>query len=324
MIQRTLLACCLMILGSVPSFANSDSSRVADLLKIVSENRMDSALAYANLSKAHDIAVSSKNRRLLGDVYLSSGIMHYIETEFDSCEFYWKKASQIFADTKDTLNWGKAERLVGVAFDLQGRLDSSLVHLQLAMMLNKSINYKKGIGEVYTSLGIIQQKLDRFEAAADTYREALQLAMDEGNEKALGPIYNNLGSLYQNMGELDSGMKYLKLALSMQDQVENQLGMAKILHNIGTIELEKKKYKSAKDYYFSSIALTGGASSYESLQGIVSIGNCYLQLGEYDSARTILLLARQVNEIKQAGRSYKSIYNYLWQVEEKQGNYEKA
>jgi|GEM_PF-2406062 len=324
MTQRTFLLLALFFLCLAKVQANTDSSRVEDLLKIVNENRQDSTLALTNLYKAYDIAKSSKNHSLLGRVFIVKGVLHYTHSEFDSCEIYWKQASRLFSLANDSINWGQAERLVGVSFDLQGVLDSSLSHLLIALDIHKKTGNKKGIGEVYISLGIIQQKMERFDAAIETNGLALQLAFEEGNEGVIGPIYNNIGSLYQNMGEVDSGFKYLLLALSMQDKINNPSGKAKILHNIGTIELVRKKYKSAKDYYFTSIALTGGPADPESLQGTISIGNCYLKLGQLDSAKSILMIAIQVTDIKQGARDYKSIYDYLSQIEEKEGNYEKA
>lgn len=125
MTLRTLPVFFLLFFGFNPLFANTDSSRVANLIKIINENRSDSALTYSSIERALEIAYASEENRLVADVHIVKGILFYLRSECDSGAYYWDDASSICQEEKDTLLWAKAERLVGVA--LIYKVDSIVV-----------------------------------------------------------------------------------------------------------------------------------------------------------------------------------------------------
>ena len=125
MTLRTLPVFFLLFFGFNPLFANTDSCRVANLIKIINENRSDSALTYSSLERALEIAYASEENRLVAHVHIVKGIFFYLRSEFDSGAYYWDDASSICQEEKDTLLWVNAERLVGVA--LIHKVDSIVV-----------------------------------------------------------------------------------------------------------------------------------------------------------------------------------------------------
>ncbi|MHB1278216.1 MAG: ATP-binding protein [Bacteroidia bacterium] len=306
-------------------YTNQDSVRVHDLLRVVDMNRNDSALAYGNNAKAMAIAKASGQEILVADAMTSLGTLYYAYGNYDSNIVYWEAARDIYQKAGDTINWAKTERLIGVHLDIHGEIQKSLEKFMLCRDLYKAANFRKGLGESYISISIMQQRLERHAQALESSRLALDIAISEKNEKMLGSIYNNMGSQFNSLHEYDSAEKYFKLALYEQDKNKNTSGLAMTYHNLGTLELSRNNYRKALVHYQKSVALKEmSPESDDALSSALSISLCYIHLNILDSAETILqevlVLSKKNENLMRTIEAYK----FLADLEEKKGDYKKS
>lgn len=325
MTLRPLILLNLFLLIPLFGYSNQDSVRVHDLLKVVENNRADSALAYGNNAKAMAIARASGDEILLADAMTSLGILYYAYGNYDSNIVYWVAARDIYQKAGDTINWAKTERLIGVHLDIHGEIQKSLEKFMLCRDLYKAVNHRKGLGESYVSISIMQQRLDRYSQALESGRLALDIALNEKNDKILGSIYNNMGSNFNELNMYDSAEKYFDLAIMEQSKSGNVFGLAMTFHNLGTFELKRKNYRKALNHYQKSVELKEmNPESDDALSSALSISLCYIHLNKLDSANTMLLKTLELSlKNDNLMRSIES-YKFLADLEEKKGNYQKS
>ena len=325
MTLRHLFVFPIFLLIPLIGYANQDSARVHDLLKVVEMNRSDSALAYGNNAKAMAIARASGQPILLADAMCSLGILYYAYGNYDSNIVYWVAARDVYKQQKDTINWAKTERLIGVHLDLHGEIQKSLEKFMLCRDLYKAVNYRKGLGESYVSISIMQQRLERFDQALESNHLALEIAISETNEKMKGSIYNNMGSLFNNLRQYDSAEKYLALALGQQEKYENVAGLAMTYHNLGSLERSRKNYEKALRHYQKSVELKEmNPESDDALSSNLSLAICYIHLNKLDSAETLLVNVLEVAKKTENLMRTIEAFRYLSELNEKQGNIKMA
>ncbi|MDX5468902.1 MAG: tetratricopeptide repeat protein, partial [Bacteroidota bacterium] len=305
---------------SCPLFAQNESNQVQKLLDSVNENRTDTAQAFRLLKEAFDLAEKSKDPILIGDCHQIKGILFYAHGIHTSSRVEWEMARDIYQNEGDTVKWAKTERLLGIHYDATGVWEKSLEFFLKSRSLYAAVGNKKGLGEVLLSIAIIQQRLGKANEAMENHREALQIAIDQGNTAVVGPIYNNMGSLFKDLNQFDSSEKYLLLAVELQKQANNLHGLGQTLHNLGSLERARGNFEKALSYYKQSAGLKIGVD----VTYFLTVGDCFNQLGQLDSARYYLYQALEISQEGGLVQRISESYQFLCETEEKAGNYKKA
>lgn len=237
-------------LQKVIKSTGNDSVKVMSLQALFGINQQEYELEACkkNAEEAIAIAEKSKLKSLLGVSNLMAGIYH-----------------------KETEDYPKAQN-----------------HLSIALLNLHPLNNKKLLGDAFSYMGFIQERMGMFKRAIDYHRSALKIraeiaekmtavsfmriagcfselglndsayfcfykamaiAQKYDSQKTLSGVYNNLGMAYDKVNQLDSALSYYIKGLAILSQFSDSIGMAGSLINIGSVYSNQKKYEKAIEYY---------------------------------------------------------------------------
>ncbi|MDR0981698.1 MAG: amino acid ABC transporter permease [Culturomica sp.] len=150
---------------------------------------------------------------------------------------------------------------------------------------------KNHLPEAYYYAGRMYMDLENAPGALDHFYKALEIAPDNDPYSLKSYIYSQIGTLflYQYLYDeaLDAFKKeYTILNRGNESNLEDSIGMVYALRDIGSVYKDIKKLDSSLYYYKSAYDLGKKLNRLDLTNMIQSqIGNIYIKLGEYDSAK---------------------------------------
>ena len=130
--------------------------------------------------------------------------------------------------------------------------DSSLSYANRAMTLASELNYYRGVGNSYNSLGIVAYSQSRYSEALEHYQQFLnvmkEIADSTGTHKAL----NNIGLVQKNMGEYPNALAHFQKSLFIQKRLGSIEDIGKTLNNMGPYSSGARKLCRRSEYVYAS------------------------------------------------------------------------
>jgi len=237
----------------------------------------------------------------------------------------------ILSTAKD--DTAKVLLLADLSFDYQVfQVDTSIRYSQRAISLARQLNYKKGEAAALYSYGYALWISGNYDKAIEMALKALNLYRDLQNVKMIASSYIQLAVFYNDIGDYRQALKYGLLSKKTFDSYEiiptqsltiasiylltNQIDSASfymketadlqkqykvesgIVQNcLGDIEIKKKNYKEALDYYWSGVPIAIKEENYLDLGYLYnSIAKLYYETENIDSS---IYYAKEVLNISQ-------------------------
>jgi tetratricopeptide (TPR) repeat protein len=161
-----------------------------------------------------------------------------------------------------------------------------------ALDIAQKIDYKKGIAESWRVMGVGYYYLNEPKKAIDAYLTALDEFQQIQDLRGEGSVYNNIGNLYRD-NDYDSALDFFQKALVIAQKLSAKDLIARIYLNIGTVNLSKKSYYQALNYYEKSAQFFGELK--DSVNLVLCLQNkgvIYYYIDQFDKAEELLLEAR--------------------------------
>ncbi|KAH8810138.1 hypothetical protein DL96DRAFT_1821646 [Flagelloscypha sp. PMI_526] len=209
-------------------------------------------------------------------------------------------------------NWGKAQAVKPGAIHpplrLQppnrrywtpcSRADSSharwTIHL-LAVGLYREVHDRLGEANIHQSIGNLQKRRGRLNAAEASFDLALELYREVQNRWGEANTHQSIGNLQKRRGQLDSAEVSFALALELYREVQNRWGEAKTHKSIGDLHERRDRLDDAEASFSSALELyrevhnrLGEASTHK------SIGNLHERRNRLDAAEASFSLALEL------------------------------
>ena len=213
-------------------------------------------------------------------------------------------------------------------------LDSSEVYANKAIKLSKQINYYKGLGYGYSSLGIISEYranyaqsilnnkkskayfekgnltrgiaisnqylgigyfyLSEYEKSLSYYFEALQSFEKLNFNEGIASVNNNIGVVYETRKDLDKALEYYLKSFQLKKEME--VNTSSSLSNIANIYCEEDDFEKGLEYYLKSEAEKNKFKNNSGKANLFSnISGCYTELGNFVKAKTYILKAIKID-----------------------------
>src|SRR5919199_3956458 len=165
-------------------------------------------------------------------------------------------ASQVLAQTPDTRK-AEADRLIQ-----QGnqQLDTSQFEaakqsFQQALTLYREIKDRQGEGWALGSLGGAYLNLGDYAQAIDYLKQLLAIAREIHDRQSESKALGNLGIAYRNLGDYAQAIDYQKQWLAIAREIHNRQGEGKALGNLGIAYISLGDYAQAIDYQKQWLAI---------------------------------------------------------------------
>lgn len=164
--------------------------------------------------------------------------------------------------------------------------DSSIYFGEQAVALARKINYKKGLGQSLSDLGVAYFYKANLPQAIDAWKEAQQLRGELGDEAGVASVNIKLGAAYFKQGDLKQSIESQTRALQAFEKLNHVVGQTTALNNIAAVFENQQEYTKALEYHRRSLAL-GRQSENREAEGIslINIGNIFFHTQLMDSAQ---------------------------------------
>jgi signal transduction histidine kinase len=158
--------------------------------------------------------------------------------------------------------------------------DLSFQYAKSALLLSEKLNYKKGIGYSYNSIGTYYWLKSDFPKALHHVYKALKIHEDNNNKLGIASSNNSLGTIYAEFKNFRLALSCYNKALKTSQEIKEEESVAIYLNNIGDLYLKMKNYPKALFYFNKSLKSNGiKENSFESGLNYTNIGiaNNYLK-----------------------------------------------
>jgi len=101
--------------------------------------------------------------------------------------------------------------------------------------LAKTLDYKKGIADLYNTLGIVYYLNSKILKSIECHKEALKISEELNIKRGIAKSYNNLSINYSELADFKNALDYAFKNLKIQEELNNKVEIAKAFNNIGLI-----------------------------------------------------------------------------------------
>ena len=175
------------------------------------------------------------------------------------------------------------------------------------------------------TLGIQQFKISQFEAAMQSWQQALTIYRKIKDHLGEGQSLGNLGVAYHSLGQYNKAIEFHLQGLAITQEIKDRLGEGQSLGNLGVAYHSLSQYDKAIEFHLQGLAI---AQEIKDRLGegksLGNLGNAYYSLGQYDKAIKFYLqrleIAREIKDRLGEGNALGNLGNAYYSL----GQYNKA
>lgn len=170
-----------------------------------------------------------------------------------------------------------------------------------ALKLAEHLEYTKGKGLSYKTLGNTQYMQGALKEAITYYEQGLQEYESIQNLDGIASCENNIGLVYNDLGDYEKAMKFHIKTLKTREAMQDNKGIAKSLLNIGNIYLNQENLDEALKYYQKSAEIC------EKINLLVDLANNYNNMGNIYKRKKIT--SKAIEAFTKAAEIFEKIGN---------------
>src|SRR6478672_501742 len=192
-------------------------------------------------------------------------------------------------------------------------------------VLAQTPDSRKAEADRLNEQGIQQGQTSQFEAALQSFQQALIIYREIKDRLGEGNSLGNLGNAYYSLGDYAKAIDYQQQSLVIKREIKDRLGEGHALGNLGLAYYFLGDYAKAIDYQQQYLAI---AREIKDRLGeghaLGNLGNAYYSLGDYakaiDYQQQYLAIAREIKDRLGEGHALGNLGNAYYSL----GDYAKA
>jgi two-component system NtrC family sensor kinase len=201
----------------------------------------------------------------------------------------------------------------------------AIAYGEQSLQLSRQLNYKKGIGNAYNSLGVVYKQSGNYSLAADFHTKSLKISEEINDKAGIAFSYLNLGNIFFVQGNHSEALKNFLASLKISEETGDQQNLGWTYSNIGNISETENNYPEALKNYRTALAIFEAIGDKKYIAGMnLNIAGIYVKQGYYPEAiRTNargLKAAEEVHFIYGIANSYFT----MGDIQNKLGNFQEA
>ncbi|MBD2336549.1 CHAT domain-containing protein [Calothrix sp. FACHB-156] len=135
------------------------------------------------------------------------------------------------------------------------QFEAALQSWQQALIIYREIKDRQGEGAALGNLGIAYDALGDYPKAIEYHQQNLAIAKEIKDRLGEGGALGNLGLAYHALGDYPKAIDYLQQSLVIAQGMKDRLGEGKSLGNLGLAYYALGDYPKAIEYYQQSLAI---------------------------------------------------------------------
>lgn len=230
--------------------------------------------------------------------------------------------------SKATSTPNKVDLLNDIAWEFKvSDPDEARANLKAAISLSQELDYKKGEGQAFNNLGVVEIINDNPTLAIQHFQTALGIRQSIGDEKGVASLYNNIGNLYAEQDSFTLAFENLHESLLIRETLNDTSKLARVHYNLADAHENDGNYTEALDHLFRYRELSLQLDDqYSVLNAYNLTGNIKIELEQFEEAgenyQQAMELAEKLKDEWEIAITYNNMANYKDDVAEK--NYKKG
>jgi CHAT domain-containing protein len=199
------------------------------------------------------------------------------------------------------------------------------VALWVEVGVAQEVNSRKVEADRLLQQGIQQAQVSQFEAAFQSWQQALTIYREIKDRLGEGQSLGNLGIAYDALGDYAKAIAYHEQSLAIAREIKNRQGEGASLGNLGLAYYALDDYAKAMEYQQQRLAIAREIKDrLGEGQSLGNLGSAYFALGNYAKAieyqQQRLAIARKIKDRLGEGTALGNLGSAYWAL----GNYAKA
>ena len=263
------------------------------------------------------------NRTLTGQLLAFAGYFNHHLGRHKQAETLLKESLQHLLGTASAAEGFACHSLGAITHSAGDFLKAKAWYVR-AIEIYQPMGDTWGVVRATTNLGTLLWDVNRDTQETErVYRQALELAQQEGYLTEIGLLLKNIGIVTEHSEKLEEAFELYKESLALFEKVGYIRGQSAALTNLGHVREHGGNFFEAKNYYEQSIVLKRQLGDPVALAiSLTNLADALLALGEEQRARVVNLEALKLCQKAQAHpysiRVLWSFANYFAQREEKE------
>ncbi|MBD2518962.1 CHAT domain-containing protein [Nostoc sp. FACHB-973] len=181
--------------------------------------------------------------------------------------------SQVLAQS--TNSKAQADRLFqqGIEQYQTSQFEAALQSWQQALIIYREIKDRKSEGKALDNLGVAYYALGDYNKAIEYHSSSLAIAREIKDRKSEGNALGNLGVAYYALGDYPKAIDYQQQRLVITQEIQDRLGEGQSLGNLGLVHYSLGNYSKAIEYQQQRLVIT------QEIQDHLGEGNALGNLG---------------------------------------------
>ena len=169
--------------------------------------------------------------------------------KIDSLQFFLNTAEE---DTSkvNTLNLLAQQYISSQAYP---KTDSCV---QEATKLAEKLNFKKGLANSFSTIGVSFFKQDNYPDALKNHLAALKIRKELNDKTGVSVSYSSIGGIYREQGDYPNALDCLFNSLKIKEELGNKNSIAKTFVQIGFAYDDQGDHTKALDYYLKALKIS--------------------------------------------------------------------
>ncbi len=203
--------------------------------------------------------------------------------------------------------------------------DSTLVYAKKALSYSQKINFFKGEGQAWNTLGLGYVRKEQYQIAHDYYAKGLACFEKNRYEKGIATTYTNIGVLYERQANFPKALECYQKSFDIEERANNRYGMAKTLGNMGVLYEKQGKNAESLKYHLKCLSVFKEIGTQDDIAtALGNVGVAYYYLNDLNKAveyyQKGLVIYKKINN--KQGIAYQ--LNNIGEVYYNQENFPKA
>ncbi|MCL1489764.1 MAG: tetratricopeptide repeat protein [Pseudanabaena sp. Salubria-1] len=127
---------------------------------------------------------------------------------------------------------------------------------QQALIIYREIKDRLGEGQSLGNLGLAYYYLGKYDKAIEFQLQSLAITREIKDRNGEGQSLGNLGGAYYSLGKYDKAIEFYLQALAILREIKDRSGESRVLGNLGSAYYSLGKYDKAIEFQLQSLAIT--------------------------------------------------------------------
>ncbi|MEH0152556.1 ATP-binding protein [Limibacter armeniacum] len=244
--------------------------------------------------------------------------------EFDSAVYAQNQSIHYATLIPDSVGIGFGYMGLGIFYHNTNHIVKSLENFLQAQQIFEALDDEQKINYIRLNICSIYESLEDHDAALSVTRKAVQYYEQKNQPYWMGRAYFNLTNSFINLNQLDSALIYIDKAIQNYQKSERPRGLVLSFLAKARIFIKNKEHQHAITSLEESLKLNNKQFLIDYDNAYVIMVNIYLELGEYEKARSIAEQMLKVYDKQIKPDSKVTYYKALYESNKREGNSAKA